>query len=128
MRGCFILLLPVGRSGADLFRKPAPTFRDHAHAPAILLACATINAQPPWRATGNDRNMRHPDHSQRGRGHATRQRKALMETMKVDRRKFLAGVAGAGAASTVAAPHSAAAAPAVKFPSAVAQAAETLVP
>jgi thiamine pyrophosphate-dependent acetolactate synthase large subunit-like protein len=51
-----------------------------------------------------------------------------METMKVDRRKFLAGVAGAGAASTVAAPHSAAAAPAVKFPSAAAHAAETLVP
>jgi len=32
-----------------------------------------------------------------------------MATMKVDRRKFLAGVAGAGAASTVAVPHSAAA-------------------
>src|ERR1043166_8381149 len=57
-----------------------------------------------------------------------RQRKALMEKMKVDRRKFLAGVAVAGAASTVAAPQQAAAAPAVKFPSAAATAAETLVP
>src|ERR1700757_4806123 len=55
-------------------------------------------------------------------------RKALMETMKVDRRKFLAGVAVAGAASTVTAPQTAAAAPAVKFPSAAASAAETLVP
>jgi acetolactate synthase I/II/III large subunit len=54
-----------------------------------------------------------------------------METMKVDRRKFLAGVAVAGAASTVATPQEAAAAPAapaVKFPSAAATAAETLVP
>jgi acetolactate synthase I/II/III large subunit len=51
-----------------------------------------------------------------------------METMKVDRRKFLAGVAGAGAASTVAAPQGAAAVPAVKFPSAAATAADTLVP
>ena len=51
-----------------------------------------------------------------------------MEKMKVDRRKFLAGVAGAGAASTVAVPQSAPAAPAVKFPSAAASAAETLVP
>src|ERR1700719_4133998 len=49
--------------------------------------------------------------------------------MKVDRRKFLAGVAVAGAA-TVPAPHggTAATAPAVKFPSAAALAAETLVP
>jgi acetolactate synthase I/II/III large subunit len=49
--------------------------------------------------------------------------------MKVDRRKFLAGVAVAGAA-TVPAPHggTAVAAPAVKFPSAAALAAETLVP
>ena len=51
-----------------------------------------------------------------------------MATMKVDRRTFLAGVAGAGAASTVATPQGAAAAPAVKFPSAAARAAETLVP
>ena len=54
-----------------------------------------------------------------------------METMKVDRRKFIAGVAGAGVASSIAAPPGAAAAPgapAVKFPSAAAAAAETLVP
>jgi len=51
-----------------------------------------------------------------------------MEKMKVDRRKFLAGVAGASAASTMVAPQGAAAAPAVKFPSAAATAAETRVP
>jgi acetolactate synthase I/II/III large subunit len=50
--------------------------------------------------------------------------------MKVDRRKFLAGVAVAGAAGAVPAPQGgqAAAAPAVKFPSAAATAAEALVP
>jgi acetolactate synthase I/II/III large subunit len=55
-----------------------------------------------------------------------------METpMKVDRRKFLAGVAVAGAATAVPAPQggeAAAAGPAVRFPSAAATAAETLVP
>src|SRR5260370_22049485 len=55
-----------------------------------------------------------------------------METpMKVDRRKFLAGVAVAGAATAVPTPQggeAAAGGPAVRFPSAAATAAETLVP
>ncbi len=53
-----------------------------------------------------------------------------METPKVDRRKFLAGVAVAGAATAVPTPQGgeAGAAPAVKFPSAAAAAAESAVP
>src|SRR6266705_576612 len=60
----------------------------------------------------------------------TQRGRPSMETPKVDRRKFLAGVAVAGAATAVPTPQGgeAGAAPAVKFPSAAAAAAESAVP
>src|SRR5262245_12522106 len=110
MRGCRILLLPAFAVPAILQACDAINGSPLGAPPATIVTCVILSIRDEVAAT-------------RGR-----QRKALMETMKVDRRKFLAGVAGAGAASTVAAPQGAAAAPAVKFPSAAASAAETLVP
>src|SRR5437660_6981576 len=54
----------------------------------------------------------------------------MKSTRTVDRRRFLAGAVGAGAATAVPLPQGgkAGAAPAVKLPTAAAQAAETLAP
>src|SRR5262245_51751478 len=127
MRGSLILFLPA----ITMVRLPysSPAMRSMSPPPpSPSPASGGGLGRRAWRAASNGRNMALLTNDSRGRGPGGPTGKALMEKMKVDRRKFLAGVAVAGAASTVATPQEAAAAPAVKFPSAAATAAETLVP